>query len=161
MSVKDVVGLLRQIPLFASVDAAQLQVLAFSSERVHVKTGEMLIKKGERSAAGFLILDGQANALQPDGAEGKVIAAAKAGAFLGQASMVARLPHAVSVEAVTPVVALKISHDLFVRVCSEFPETAQNVLTTLSRNLDLSISDLQEIQRLFSDARPLPGKHGG
>ena len=156
MAVKNDVEVLRQIPMFATVDAAYLQVLAFSAKVINLKAGQYLARKDKPASSGFLVLDGRAEAIQETGDDdgGRVVAEIGPGGFVGVQSMVAKLPYSVTIRAISPVRAMQIPHDLFIRVCTEFPETGAQILRHLADNLDLSIADFKRAQRLFEEARP-------
>ncbi|MGE0211673.1 MAG: cyclic nucleotide-binding domain-containing protein [Parvibaculaceae bacterium] len=151
MSVRGDVDLLRQTPLFASVDGAQLQLLVFSAERRRVAPGQSLLRKGESANAGLLVLEGEAEAYS--GRSGRPVALIERGAFLGELQMIAKVPSSISVRAKTDMHLMAIGHDLFMRVCSEFPEAGGKMLNVLSRKLDASMKDLRVVQRYFEGAR--------
>ena len=153
MAVKSEVELLRQVPLFASVDPAQLQLLAFNSRKRRIAAGGFLVKAGESTAAAQLILSGQAEALDTAGGDGQAIARLERGAFIGELSMVASLPASVSVRATTPVEAMRITNELFQRVCREFPEDGARMLASLSERLDVALTDLMDVRDIFERAR--------
>ncbi len=156
MAVRNDVELLRQVPMFAAVDATYLQVLAFSSKRISLKTGQYLIRKNKQGSSGYLVLEGRGEAIDEIEGEDTVelVAHIGPGGFIGMLSMVANLQHSVTVRVISPMRAMQIPHDLFVRVCTEFPETGAHILNFLADNLDLSIADFKRVQRLFDDARP-------
>jgi CRP/FNR family transcriptional regulator, cyclic AMP receptor protein len=158
MSVRSEIELLRKVPLFAEIDPVQLQVLVFSAQRVEVAAQETLFAAGSLVGAGHLLLDGQGEVLKPhggaEGGEHEHVALVKAGAFLGELAMIANLPASVTVRATTPLRALRIGHDLFLRVCGEFPEIGAKVLQALAHRLDTSLDDLREVQAYFDRARP-------
>jgi CRP-like cAMP-binding protein len=153
MAVKSEVELLRQVPLFAAVEAAQLQLLVFNSRKRRIAAGAFLVKSGETVAAAQLILSGQAEALDSPDNGAKVIAHLKRGVFISELSMVAGLPAAVSVRAVTPVEVMRITHELFQRVCQEFPEDGARMLASLSKRLDVGLSDLLDVRSILEQAR--------
>jgi len=153
MAVKSEVELLRQIPLFAEVDAAQLQLLVFNSRKRRVAAGSFLVQVGERTAAAHLLLSGEAEALEGSVDNGKVIARLKRGAFIGELSMVAGLPVPVSVRAITPVEVMRITQELFQRVCQEFPDDGQRMLASLSKRLDVALKDLHDVRSILKQAR--------
>ena len=150
MSVRGDVELLRLVPLFSSVDAAQLQILVFSAERPVIPTGEYVLKKGQSDRAGFLVLGGHGEAYTGQGIS--PVAKVERGAFLGELQMVARLPASLSVVARADMQVMKIPHELFMRVCAEFPESAGRMLGVLSRKLETSVKDLRTVQRFFEGA---------
>ena len=156
MAVRNDVELLRQVPMFTGVDSTYLQVLVFSGKRVNLKTGQYLIRKGKAGSSGYLVLEGRAEAFDvvegSDAAE--TVATIGPGGFIGTMSMVAKLPHTVTVRATSQLRALQIPHDLFIRVCTEFPDTGARILRYMSDSLDLSIADFRRAQRLFEEAKP-------
>ena len=153
MSVRSEVKLLRQVPLFATVDPAQLQVVVFSAQRVEIGADETLFAAGDLVGAGFLVLNGDGEVLKPEGGEHVQVALVEAGAFLGELAMVANRPVSVTVRARTPMRALRIGHDLFLRVCGEFPDIGAKVLEALASRLDTSMEDLRQAKAYFDRAR--------
>ena len=47
MMLKDEVGMLRQVPLFAGIEPSKLKLLAFTSDRVTYKDGQELFHQGD------------------------------------------------------------------------------------------------------------------
>jgi CRP/FNR family transcriptional regulator, cyclic AMP receptor protein len=68
--------------------------------------------------------------------------------------MIANLPVSMTVRARTPLRVLRISHDLFLRVCGEFPEIGEKVMEALAQRLETSLEDLRDVQAHFDRARP-------
>jgi CRP/FNR family transcriptional regulator, cyclic AMP receptor protein len=156
MSVRSETELLRKTPLFAEVDPVQLQVLVFSAERLELAAEATLFAAGSLVGAGHLVLDGQGEVLTPGGEDeaSEPVALVEAGAFLGERAMIANLPATMTVRARTPLRVLRIGHDLFLRVCGEFPEIGDKVMEALARRLDTSLEDLRQVQAHFDRARP-------
>ena len=102
MAVRSDVQLLQKVPLFAGVDVAYLQVLAFSSTAVSIKAGQYLVREDKPVSAAFLLLEGKAEAVQSLGGEEKVAASLGPGAFICAKSMVAKLCALLKCEAVMP-----------------------------------------------------------
>ncbi len=146
MSIRRDVELLRQVPLFAQVEGAQLQLLVFSGLRLDIPAGELLLRKGRSEDRGMLVLAGEAEAFVRDG---DPIAELTPGAFIGELQMIARLPSSISVRARTDMQVLAIGHDLFTRVLNEFPDAGARMLSVLSRKLDTSVKELKAVQRYF------------
>jgi CRP-like cAMP-binding protein len=147
--------LLRRVPIFAGLEAAQLHILAFSASRISLERGEVLYEAGSRPAAGYLVLEGTGVATVPERPSAGQRILAKPGWFLAELAMVADLPVSTTLRARTPMRLLKIAHELFLRVCSEFPEAGASVLVALSNRLDASLGELNEVQRRLEGARAL------
>lgn len=153
MAVRNDVQLLRKVPLFAGVDPAYLQVLAFSSKSVTIKAGQYLVRQDKPVSAGFLILDGKAEAAQNVAGREIVAASLGPGAFVCAKCMVAKLPPNMSIKALNSLTAMQITHELFVRVCKEFPDTGAQILKVLSNDVDISLRELKRVQSLFDRAQ--------
>jgi CRP-like cAMP-binding protein len=67
--------------------------------------------------------------------------------------MVASLPASVSVRATTPVEVMRITSELFQRVCREFPEDGARMLASLGERLDVTLTDLMDVRDIFEHAR--------
>jgi CRP-like cAMP-binding protein len=157
MAVRNNVDLLRKVPLFAKVDTANLQVLVFSSKRVEIKAGQFLVRESKPLSAGFLMLEGKAEAIREDGGSEVVVAELGPGGFVCAKSMVAKLSPTLSVRATTAVTALRITHELFIRVCKEFPDTGAQIMSVLAKEVDVSLNELQRVKDLFDKAQPFSG----
>lgn len=148
------VELLRRVPLFAELDPAQLHVLAFSGSRISLAADEVLYEAGSQLAAGYLLLDGSAEATAPGGVLARHHATLERGSFLAELAMIANLPVSTTVRANTPIRLLKIGNELFLRVCEEFPDAGAKMLRALVQNLDKSLIELGQVQQIFDHARP-------
>ena len=60
MSLRTIITLLRRHDLFAGVDAARLEVIAFTAERETFEAGDVLFEEGEEAFDAYLFLKGQA-----------------------------------------------------------------------------------------------------
>jgi CRP-like cAMP-binding protein len=153
MRVKAEAEAFRRIPLFAECDRAQLQVIAFASERAEFGAGQSLIKQGQRGDAAYLILSGTAKVERTENGKTTLASSVEAGAFVGELGMIAGLPYSVSVTAQTPLSAARVRRDLFMRVVSEFPEFGAQVHAALARKLDASLSELTVVKSAFDNAK--------
>ena len=147
MAVKDDVALLKRIPLFSKVDESQLNVLAFSTERVTVRKGEILYKHGQPGGAAYVIVDGEIGIQRGTKKEDGPDIIAGPGSLIGEQSMFAGVDHRGTAKALAPVVALKISKELFYRVAEEFPDLAVEAIRAVNEKLDATLSDLRLVQR--------------
>jgi len=153
MSVNSDVRLLQQVPLFAEVDSAHLQVLVFSSKRQTISDGAYVFKKGKLGQAAFFVLSGSGVVRADNSSSSAIIARVKKGALLGETSMVGRVPYSISVQAAKKMEVLKLTNDTFMRVCEEFPEVGKTVLRVLADKLDTSLKGFSDVQRRFDNAK--------
>ena len=151
MSIKSTVELLRHVPLFAGVDPAHLQVLSFAAVRHVLQKGQTLYRAGDPGTSGYLVVSGTAQATARD--SGEVVAMIERGAFLGELAMLAKLPHHLTVTAISTLTVNEIGNDLFLKLISEFPEAGTRIVETVAAKLDSSMLMLREVQLLFEKAK--------
>ena len=70
----------------------------------------------------------------------------------GELSMIAKVPHVLTVRARTELKVEKYSHELFMRCRKEFPEIGIQVLRILESKLNSSVADLEEVHEFFEKA---------
>ena len=153
MGVKASAETLRSIPIFSECDPVHLQVMAFSAQRQIFRPGEALMRQGEAGHAAYLMLDGQAELLRDDGEGGRHLGQAGPGALIGEISMIAERPYALTAIAQMPTEAMRIDRQLFMRLAEEYPEFGARVFRAIARRLDGSMADLFDVKGSFDRAR--------
>ena len=144
MLLNDEVKMLQQVPLFAGVSPAKLKLLAFTSERVLYRTGEVLFLQGDVGDAAFVILSGRADILV-DGPEGQIkVAEVGENAIVGEIAILCDVARTATVSAATEVEALRISKDNFVKHLVDFPEMTLEVVRVLADRLSQTTIELTE-----------------
>ena len=133
MSRDEKVALLSRTPLFENIDAAHLRVLVYAADHARFAPGDYLVREGGEEAAGFLVVDGEAEAWSDEDPAMRL--RITRGAFIGEGAMIAGLAHRLNVRAVTEVEALRITRKLFMRVCHEFPELGRMVMSNYARRM--------------------------
>lgn len=149
MSVRADAESLRQIPIFRDCDSIPLQVMAFAAERQNFLPGETIIGQGKKAKSAFFVMSGTARVLNGDVEVGR----AEPGSLLGELAMISGALYAVTAVALDSVTAARIDNALFLRVADEFPEFGRAVLQALSRKLDLSVKELDQVRGLLVRAR--------
>lgn len=146
MSVSEEVDVLSRITIFSGVKKDHLSVLAFATEHLEFDVGDIIIKRGDRPDAAFVLLSGEAEAITGEGKGARVLTALRENSFIGESAIINDFPHRITVRAKTRVKVLRISQDLFHRSLTEFPEMAVAIMRVLSRRLDDTMEDLLVIR---------------
>lgn len=153
----DLVALLRAVPLFAGLDPGKLKLLAFSSSTVTLADGETLILEGDAADAVYIIEAGEAEILvnvdQQDvriGVFGKNWLVGELAAFLNE-------PRTATVRAVGKLKVLKIDAEVFLRIVSESPDVALNVMRILSRKLARMTESVERTEVVRGDTSARSG----
>ena len=144
MSLSEELEVLRNIPMFANVESAQLKLLAFTSERLTFAPGQDLFCRGDAGDAAYIIIGGEADVLVEQ--EGTEVAVATVGKneIIGEIAILCDVPRTATVRAKSHVTALKIPKDLFFRMVAEFPQMAVEVMCELARRVHHTTTQLGE-----------------
>lgn len=156
MSLKEEVGLLQRIPLFANIEASKLKLLAFTSERVAFEAGHVLFNEGDMGDAAYIIMEGEADVLVDSPAGPVSVAVLGHNAFVGEIAILCDVPRTATVKARERLICLRISKDLFLRLINEFPQMAVAVVRELAHRLEQSNQKLRstvaELEKLRTPA---------
>lgn len=144
MLLNDEVKMLRQVPLFAGVSPAKLKLLAFTSERVAYRAGDVLFQQGDIGDSAVVILAGRADVLV-DGAQGPFkVAELGENAIVGEIAILCDIARTATVKAQTEVEALRIGKDNFLKLLADFPEMTIEVMRVLAQRLSQTTLELTE-----------------
>jgi CRP-like cAMP-binding protein len=144
MLLKDEVGMLRQVPLFAGVQPAKLKLLAFTSDRVTYAPGQVVMKQGDVGDAAYVVLSGQAEVLV-DSANGQIkVADLQPNSIVGEIAILCNATRSATVRAVTSVETLRIRKDHFLRMLAEYPEMTVEIMRVLAERLSHTTAELTE-----------------
>lgn len=145
MSLQEEVELLRNIPLFAKLEPSKLKLLAFTSERLTFDGGHPLFRQGEPGDAAYIIIDGEA-AVEVDSPNGALrVATLGRNDFVGEIAILCDVPRTATVTAVTNLVTLRISKDLFFRLITEFPQMSVEIMRELAHRLEMTTARLRQV----------------
>lgn len=142
MLLKDEVEMLRKVPLFSRVAPAKLKLLAFTSERVSYKEGQVLFRQGDPGDAAYLVLSGTADILVDSTAGEIKVAEVSANSIVGEISILCDVSRTATVRTTSPVEALCISKEHFLKLLSDFPEMAVEIMRVLADRLSHTTTEL-------------------
>ncbi|MBI3514480.1 MAG: cyclic nucleotide-binding domain-containing protein [Proteobacteria bacterium] len=148
MSLQQETEVLRNIPMFSTIDPARLKLLSFTSERVSYMVGEEFIKQGELGDSAFVIISGEADVIiqTPDGP--LAVGVVPAGQLVGEIALLrAGGRRTATLRAKTPVTGLLLSKDVFFHLLREFPDFSLAVMRDLAARLERVTSQLGEARR--------------
>lgn len=144
MSLQEEVDLLRRIPLFAKVEPPKLKLLAFASERVTFEAGQELFHQGDMPDAAYIVIDGTADVIL-DTQRGRVtVAEIGRNELVGEIGIICDVPRTATVQAKSRLVTLKVSRDLLLRMITDFPVMALEIMRVLAHRLEHTNAQLRE-----------------
>lgn len=150
MQLNDEVKMLRQVPLFVGVSPAKLKLLAFTSDRVAYRAGEVLFRQGDTGDAAFVILSGKADVVVERSEGPFKVAEVQENAIVGEIAILCDISRTATVVAKTQVEALRISKETFVKMLADFPEMSIEVLRVLADRLSRTTIELTEARSQIS-----------
>lgn len=145
MSINEEVELLRRIPLFAKIEPAKLKLLAFTSQRVTYKPGDVVFRQGDPGDAAYVIFGGEAEVMVDTPNGPLTVARLKQNDFVGEIAILCDVPRTATVKAASELVTLRIAKDLFFRLVTDFPQIAIEIMRVLAQRLERTTTDLRTV----------------
>ncbi len=142
VSIREEVELLRRVPLFAKLDPAKLKLLAFTSDRITYQAGQELCHQGDPGDATYVIISGEASILIDQNDKEIEVAQVGENAVIGEIAVLCEVPRTATVRAKTPLQALKIDKEHFLRMIHEFPDMGIEVMRELADRLTTTTAEL-------------------
>lgn len=136
MSLNEEVELLRNIPMFANIEPSKLKLLAFTSERMAFKDGDILFRQGEPGDSAYVIIGGEADVIVDTPKGPLTVAKLRRNDIVGEIAILCDVPRTATVKAASKLEAMVIAKDLFFRLVMEFPQMAVEIMRELARRLD-------------------------
>ena len=128
--------LLRRVPLFSLLTAAQAEVISGAVIKRRFKRGEPLVEQGQKSNALFILLTGRARVMTSDSRGREVILATLSqGDYLGEMSIIDNEPHSATVRAEVQTDVLMLGRTEFARCLTENAPMSLVVMRGLVKRL--------------------------
>lgn len=142
MSLDQAVEAMVMTPIFAGVDPKRLRLLAFMSESLTYREGEVIFDQGEEGDSAFVVIEGAATVSVEIG--GKKVDVAEIGPkqIFGEMAVLCDVPRTAAISAKTDLSVLRIERDPFLKLLREFPEVSLKVMRFLARRLETTTQDL-------------------
>lgn len=127
--------LLRGIPLFQSLDAELLKLLADAAEEAVFAKDELLLHEGEPGDAMFIIARGAAHVVKGEGEQERLLDIIGGGEVLGEMALLTGEPRSASVRAATTLTALRLRFPDVRKLMEESPELRNQVEDAWARHV--------------------------
>src|SRR6218665_3662964 len=136
MSMLSNLELIRRVPLFSMLTAAQAESVAGAIVKRRFKRGEFIVEQGKKSNALFILLTGRARVMTSDSRGREVILATlHPGDHVGEMSLIDNEPHSATVRAEVQTDVLTLGRTQFGRCLPENTSMAYAVMRGLVQRL--------------------------
>lgn len=142
MSLTDAIRVMQEMPLFRSIDAKQLRVVAMMGEERTYHAGERIFEKGEEGDAAYVLLDGEVEVRVPSDGREQTVAVLGKGEIFGELAVICDQPRSSAIVARSDARVLRFSRDVVLRLLREFPDITLELVRTLGRRLARTTDDL-------------------
>lgn len=128
--------LLRRVPLFSLLTAAQTQVISGAVIKKRFKRGEAVVEQGQKSDSLFIVITGRVRVITSD-ARGREVILARLGPgdYMGEMSIIDNQPHSASVCAEIQTDVLLLGRTEFARCLAENTSMSLVVMKGLVKRL--------------------------
>jgi CRP/FNR family transcriptional regulator, cyclic AMP receptor protein len=127
------VAILKQIPLFADLDADDLEIIARASRRLKYPKGSIVFYEGDPGDYLLVILQGRVKVtlLGADGQE-TIVSILEQPAFLGEVALLDGTPRSATVVALGPIEVMQIAREPFLTLMRTHPDIALKIMRQLA-----------------------------
>ncbi len=134
--MKDIVEMLRLVPIFAELGDEALHELAEKSRRITFKRNTVMMPQGEPGECLYIIESGSAKVFVGD-ANGRelVLYEEGAGSYIGDISLLDDEPRSASVVTLEKTNVISVSKDNFLNCLQNNPSISLSIIRTLTRRL--------------------------
>jgi CRP-like cAMP-binding protein len=135
------------------IDPKRLRLLAFMSESLTYRAGELLFDQGDEGDSAFVVIDGSASVLINIGGEKKEVAVIGSKQIFGEMAVLCDIPRTAAIGAKSDLEVLRIDRDAFLKLLSEFTEVSLQVMRFLAARLEATTKDLGAAQAEINDLK--------
>jgi CRP/FNR family transcriptional regulator, cyclic AMP receptor protein len=123
--------LIKRVPLFSKLSKAKLNEVASIADEIDLPPGKSLTREGERGREFFVLIEGEAEVRK----SGRRVNTLGPGDFLGEISLITKVPRTATVTTSEPTRLLVITDRAFAQLLRDSPEISQGVLEAVGERL--------------------------
>ncbi|MCH2241997.1 MAG: Crp/Fnr family transcriptional regulator, partial [Aquabacterium sp.] len=149
MAMLSNLDLIRRVPLFSMLTTSQAESVAEAVTKRRYRRGEIIVERGQKSNALFILLTGRARVVASD-ARGRevILAVLEPGDYLGEMSLIDNEPHSASVRAEVQTDVLVLGRAEFARCLPENSSLAYAILRGLVARLRAADRQIESLALL-------------
>ena len=144
--LKEDIEVLREVPIFASVELSKLKLLAFASQRLSFDTGQMLCREGDFGDTAYVIIQGSADVCVRAGESEVTVATLGRNDVVGDMAILCDMPRTATVRAATRCETLVIGKSQLMGLLRSFPDMSIAMMRVLAGRLERTNRALAQVQ---------------
>lgn len=145
MSLNDDIAILGKLPMLSALEEEALRILLFSADQRVLKTGDVLISKGQRTEGSYFVIEGSFSAYV-DPSDTRESGVVRAGALIGEMAMITQTECPATMIAREPSTVLYVPRSIFQRVLREYPASAARLRSMIEQRLGEFTTDLKKLR---------------
>ena len=134
--LKEDVEVLREVPIFASVELSKIKLLAFASQRLAFDPGQLLCREGDVGETAYVIIKGTADVLVRVGNTEAKVATVGRNDFVGDMAILCDMPRTATVRAAERCETLVIGKAQLMGLLRSFPDMSIAMMRVLAGRLE-------------------------
>ena len=142
MDLAESIRMLGGVPLFSGLNQPCLKLLAFASDRLNYRDGEVLFKQGDTADCAYLIEKGTVEVFAETEDGPLKLTELGPNEVFGEMALFLSSGRSATVVASGPITVLKIDGEMFLQVVTENPAAALAIMKALSERV---ISTSQQV----------------
>ena len=146
--------------MFSKLERSKLKLLAFTSECLTFEDGEVLFRAHEPADCAFVLMSGEVEILAETASGQFLVGTLGENALLGELAVFNRAPRTATLRARGSARVLRIAEDVFIKLVSENPEVALDVMRQLSDKLTRAHRQFEQLKSELSERPAKEPKHG-
>ena len=149
MAMLSNLDLIRRVPLFSLLTTAQAESIAESVVKRRFRRGEIIVERGRKSNALYILLTGRARVVASD-ARGRevILAVLQPGDYIGEMSLIDNEPHSATVRAEVQTDVLTLNRSEFARCLPENTSLSYAIMRGLVARLRNSNRQIESLALL-------------
>ncbi|VAW23135.1 hypothetical protein MNBD_ALPHA11-1283 [hydrothermal vent metagenome] len=148
MQLDDTAHILGNAEFFSICSLEQRRMLAFASEWVRFKEGEILFKAGQIAPGAYVLISGELISTQKDIPSGKPIIITDPGAVIAELALIVKHPRRADVVCKTDAQLLMVPRSAFSKIMQQFPEIAIKAEAMVRSDISKYISNIEGAAKL-------------
>ena len=132
--------------MFAKLEPSKLKLLAFTSEYQTFEDGEVLVRAGDPADCAFVIMSGEVEILAKTDAGNVVVGTLRDNQIFGELALLNNAPRSATLRAKNRLCVLRIADEVFLKLVTENPEVALDLMHQLSDKLARSHQQVEALQ---------------